>query len=170
MTNRPRIGILVVVVHHQRSAGLDDYFGHVIAGDVRAALGDGLERGGVDDAVDGDDLRIEFLRGQLELVARPGSEVAAAHPEQPGPETVGLDGRVRLVRAPTWPRSTKICSVSVMPMDSPALGLVALPAPAQRSMLATTLVLLLGEKTIWSPTLRVPDSMRPAMIRRASKR
>jgi hypothetical protein len=38
------------------------------------------------------------------------------------------------------------------------------------SMLATTEVLLFGEKTSVSPTLSEPDSIRPATIRRSSKR
>ena len=48
-------------------------------------------------------------------------------------------------------------------------GLIA-GCAAQRSMLFTTAVLLFGEKINLSPTRSVPDSMRPAMMRRSSKR
>ena len=69
----------------------------------------------------------------------------------------------------TCPRSTKICSVSVMPMLSPAVAEVFVGA-FQFSMLFTTPVLLPGEKTSVSPTFSEPASMRPAMMRRSSKR
>ena len=69
----------------------------------------------------------------------------------------------------TCPRSTKICSVSVMPIDSPATAEVFVGA-SHVSMLATTLVLWFGLKMSVSPTLSDPASMRPAMIRRLSNR
>src|SRR6266496_160794 len=67
------------------------------------------------------------------------------------------------------PRLTKICSVKVMPIDSPATA-ESLAATFQRSILLTVLVLFVGEKINLSPTLILPDSIRPARIRRSSKR
>ena len=69
MTKRPMIGIPVVVIHDERAARLDGDFRDVVARDVAARLSHGFQRGGVDDAIDGDDLRIEFLGGELQLVA-----------------------------------------------------------------------------------------------------
>src|SRR4051794_13983764 len=88
--------------------------------------------------------------------------------------------------ATTEPRATKICSVKVMPMDSPADAMVGEESgwevfpespfsgvcgecrggTFQRSIVLTVLVLFVGENTSRSPTLIEPDSTRPAKIRR----
>ncbi len=58
------------------------------------------------------------------------------------------------------PRSTNTCSVSVMPMLSPATA-ESRAGALHRSMVFTVLVLLLGEKTSRSPTWMRPLSTRP---------
>ena len=71
--------------------------------------------------------------------------------------------------AATEPRSTNICSVSVIPTDSPALA-CSRDGAFQRSIVLTVLLLLPGQKISRSPTLMEPDSTRPARMRRSSKR
>ena len=58
---------------------------------------------------------------------------------------------------------------STMPIDSPAAAEVPF-VPGQRSIVATRPVLWRGEKASWSPTRSVPDSIRPAKMRRFSSR
>src|ERR1051326_4914571 len=57
-----------------------------------------------------------------------------------------------LSSAATEPRATKICSVKVMPTDSPAEA-VSLEGAFHRSIVFTVLVLLVGEKTSTEKTI-----------------
>ena len=91
--------IAIRVVHHERAARADGDFGHVIPRDVVATFGDVFERRGVDDFLDGDDLGVEFLRREFQLRPLADGEVAFAHPEEAGFETVRLDRRVGFVRS-----------------------------------------------------------------------
>ena len=61
----------VVIVEHERTAGLKGDFGDVVAGDeFTPAFAHGLKRRGVDHAIHRDDFAIDFLRGEFQLVAR----------------------------------------------------------------------------------------------------
>ena len=90
--------IAIMVVHDERAAGLDGDFRHVVARDEIAVLGHDVERRGIDDLLDGDDLRVQLLGGELDLRALAYGEVALAHPEDARLETVGFDRRLGLVR------------------------------------------------------------------------
>ena len=111
---------------------------------------------------------VHFLGGQFHLVALAYRKVSLTHPEEAGFEAVGLDRGVRFVRGHMAALDENL--LGQRDADAFAGHGVSRVRRVQRSMLSTTLVLALGEKTSVSPTRSVPDSMRPAMMRRSSKR
>ena len=90
--------IAIGVVHDERAAGLEGDFGDVVLRDVSAVAGSFR-------SVEASMMRsmqtisrVEFLRGELELVALADGEVAFAHPEEAGLEAIRLRS-ARLARA-----------------------------------------------------------------------
>ena len=72
------------------------------------------------------------------------------------------------MRVHTSPRSTNICSSRVKPIDSDDVAELGCSGTLQASMELTTACLLEGEKITRSPVFNLPDSIRPAMMRRSS--
>ena len=90
----------VVIVEGYREFGADDDLGHIVAGNVVAARPvDLAQRRGVHQFLDGLDMALDFLSRQLQLDFAAHLKVLTAEPEQFCAKHVGLDRRVRFLRA-----------------------------------------------------------------------
>ena len=139
-----------------------------LAGRARA----GLERDGVERALDAEDARLGLLGAELEGDELARAERLVVDPEDAGREGPRLVGLVPGRCADLAPLDEEL----VLERDGDLAGRPgpgpweAASAAGQVSIDFTRLRLPPGTNSIGSPTETLPDSTRPATIRRASKR